>query len=436
MRLVYLFVFGGLFCSVDWSVFVLLSGMAFFMLYWESGMRASFCGLFRFSSVRWIFIGLVLLVSFIAIISSIFDFLGMGYFRFFCYVIIARRIFLCLCFFVENLFCFYFLFEGVFVLFFLLLLTWGYSPERLQASLYMLFYTLIVSFPFLIFILELRWQDNGVFGYKLMASESFFLWWGFSMLVFFVKIPVFYVHLWLPKAHVEAPLVGSIVLAGVLLKLGVYGCFRVFAIVKCFISFWLGVLVSLFMWGGSIIGLVCLRQVDMKALVAYSSVCHIGYCLSSLFRMSFLGVLGSFVLVVRHGFVSSCLFMILFSFYCRSFRRGPLVLKGLIWRRTFLIMWWFVFCFLNISVPPSFGFFGEIFGLIRIIGGSFFAAFIVGFCLIVGGLYGVYLFVCVSQGLGGTLLLLGRVFSWIFDCFFSFFLHFFWDCDVVYLFGS
>ena len=149
--------------------------------------------------------------------------------------------------------------------------------------------------------------------------------------MFLVKVPVYFVHLWLPKAHVEAPVRGSMVLAGVLLKLGVYGVVRVFTFVRGLFDFFLGYIYFFVVLGGIVVGFACFRQVDLKALVAYSSVCHMSFCLVGFFTVSSMGGLGGMVVVVSHGFVSSCLFFLLFVFYCRSGSRRLFFNKGVLW---------------------------------------------------------------------------------------------------------
>lgn len=152
-------------------------------------------------------------------------------------------------------------------------------------------------------------------------------------LVFLVKFPVYGVHLWLPKAHVEAPLAGRIVLAGVLLKLGGFGLIRFFGL-----FFWgsimrfygrvsdIFILIGLF--GSIVVGLLCLRQVDLKALVAYSSVLHMGICLVGIRSMILVGYVGGVYILIAHGFCSSAIFRVVYFSYERVFSRSLFLRKG------------------------------------------------------------------------------------------------------------
>jgi NADH-ubiquinone oxidoreductase chain 4 len=154
---------------------------------------------------------------------------------------------------------------------------------------------------------------------------------GAYITAFLVKLPIFCFHLWLPKAHVEAPVAGSMILAGVLLKLGRYGLWRI--LVSIFYSFYFSLreILAIFGFiGGLLMAFVCLVQVDIKALVAYSSVVHIGLLLAGIRTVLSSGFIGALCIIVGHGVVSSGLFYLVGCSFDRRGRRRLLIGKGLI----------------------------------------------------------------------------------------------------------
>lgn len=162
---------------------------------------------------------------------------------------------------------------------------------------------------------------------------------------------MYFVHLWLPKAHVEAPVAGSMILAGVILKLGGYGLLRfilIFLNVGIKINY---IFIIIRIVGGIFVSLICLRQIDIKALIAYSSVSHIGLVLRGIITLNYWGICGAFVIIIAHGLCSSGLFCLANIIYERTNRRSFFLNKGLINLIPVISLWWFLFRCCNMAAP-------------------------------------------------------------------------------------
>nr|AHH34347.1 NADH dehydrogenase subunit 4 [Eurema hecabe]AQZ39427.1 NADH dehydrogenase subunit 4 [Eurema hecabe] len=324
----------------------------------------NYCNLSYMMGIDFLSFGLILLSIWICVlmIMSSESLNNNNYYKeFFLLNILMMLMLLYLTFSVMNMFMFYLFFEASLIPTLILILGWGYQPERIQAGLYLLFYTLFVSLPLLMGLFFIYEDLNSMmmYMYKFFNSYSFILYLS-MLLAFLVKMPMYFVHLWLPKAHVEAPISGSMILAGIMLKLGGYGLMRVMIMFQK-LSMNLGVLwITVSLVGGFFVSLKCFCQVDMKSMIAYSSVAHMGLVISGVMTLNYWGMMGSYILMIGHGLCSSGMFCLSNINYERVMSRSLFLNKGMMNFMPSLSLWWFLFMINNMAAPPSMNFFGEL----------------------------------------------------------------------------
>nr|ACJ69633.1 NADH dehydrogenase subunit 4 [Enicospilus sp. MD-2008] len=356
------------------------------MLYLNLGMDIYSWGLILLS--MWI-INMMLMVS-----EKILSKINMNYYF---NLIKMMILFLMFSFYSMNLFNFYIFFESTLIPMFLLILGWGYQIDRIQAGLYMMLYTLLGSLPLLLMLMNWYNLNFSLDIYLNYYCKLNFMNYFLMIFAFLIKLPMYFFHLWLPKAHVEAPVIGSMILAGVMLKLGGYGLFRVLLMMMMNFSYNKYFLL-LSMLGGFYSTLICLMQVDMKMLVAYSSIVHMSMMMSGLFSMYYMGFLGGFYMMLAHGICSSGMFYLVNVNYERMMSRSLYINKGMINIFPSLSLMWFLLISCNISFPPSLNLISEIYLITALV--SWFKQFsiLLIFFMFFSVIYSLYLYSISQHG--------------------------------------
>nr|UZT67532.1 NADH dehydrogenase subunit 4 [Figites sp. ZJUH 20220010] len=261
-----------------------------------------------------------------------------------------------------NYFMFYLFFEVSMIPTLFLIIGWGKQFERIEAGIYMILYTLTASLPMMIILFKIYVTMNSLNMIMLnnMNIINNFYSYIYLILAFLVKLPMFFFHLWLPKAHVEAPISGSMILAAIMLKLGSYGILRIMLIMEkmCLKFNYLIMMFSLL--GSMYISIICLKQTDMKMLIAYSSIVHMGLTIASLMTMNSWGYKGSLIMMISHGLCSSGLFCLININYERLKSRSMIINKGLMNILPSMSLFWFMMSIFNMASPPSLNIFSEI----------------------------------------------------------------------------
>lgn len=263
-----------------------------------------------------------------------------------------------------DILVFYIMFEIILIPFFILIGISSYRKRRIHASYLFFFYTLIGSFLMLVSIFSI-YSYTGTSNIEVLLNNKYSFYrenivWLTFFISFAIKIPMFPFHIWLPEAHVEAPTEGSVLLAGVLLKLGSYGFLRFLMPLFPNSTYYFSPIVILISCLGIFYtSFVTLKQIDIKRIIAYSSVSHMNVCILGLFSFHSLGIAGSIHLMIAHGLVSGGLFFLVGMLYNRYHTKLLKYYSGLVYTMPLFSFFLFVFIVGNISFPLTSNFIGE-----------------------------------------------------------------------------
>ena len=310
-------------------------------------------------------------------------------------------VFLTLFFLVDKIFLFYIFFELRVFPAFLMILGWGNNPERFNAIFYLFSYTFIGSFPLIFsliknykilfslkfyFLLRLQWR-------KMNSLFSFFI-----ILAFFIKLPLYFLHSWLPKAHVEAPTIGSMILAALLLKMGAYGIFRFSFFNPNDFSFKWNIILGWRIINLGIIGFIIFRLKDLKVIIAFSSIKHMLLVTLGWFLFSNKNLIFCVLLNLGHGFIRSNLFFSIGKFYEKSHSRNVFLKKGINHIKSIFSLIWFTLLIAKSSAPTSISLYREIGMISHFLKYYSFCWVFVFFFVVLGGGYCLILFTKMFHG--------------------------------------
>ena len=317
-------------------------------------------------------------------------------FNFYLICIFLIEYFLLNAFSTYDIFFFFIYFEASVIPMFLIIVFWGSRSRKIKASFYLVMYATISSFFFIISIVVIL-SNIGSLNLIILRNFDFdfnlqLILWIFLFIVFAVKIPIFPFHIWLPEAHVEASTVGSVILASLILKLGSYGVIRV--IIPLFPSsckFFSPLVNSLCFLGILYGSFISIRQIDIKKIIAYSSVVHMNFLIIGLFSFNSISYIGSIFMMLAHGITSSALFFLAGILYDRFKSRIVFYYSGLVFIMPIFSFFFFFFFFSNLGFPGTSNFIGELLILFGILNYSFFLFILSIFVFFLAIIYSIWL---------------------------------------------